>query len=257
MRRAGIAALVCAAALLLGACGSGDSAGAPPATLPGTQWDLDVGALGGAGSEDIASDLRFGADGRVSGSDGCNTFTGGYEVDGSSLRFGPLASTRKACVGAAQQVADRVSAALADVRSFSAGADTLVLKDDGGTPLLRYRAGADGVAGAWEVTSVLYDDAIRGVLTGTTLTAQFGADEVRGSGGCNTFSGPYAQDGARLTIGPLAATERACATPEGADEQEQGYFAALASVVRFERSGRTLTLFNAKGQMAVTLTSAP
>ena len=60
-------------------------------------------------------------------------------------------------------------------------------------------------------------------------------------------------DGAGLRIGPLAATEIACTEPEGVDEQERGYVEALASVVRFEQAGPKLTLFNAKGQMAVTL----
>ena len=49
---------------------------------------------------------------------------------------------------------------------------------------------ASGVAGAWDVTSVLYDDGIRSVIVGTTLTATFGADgHLSGSSGCNTFRG--------------------------------------------------------------------
>ncbi len=251
-----IAAFACAAALALGACGEREP-GAGSVALPGTQWELDVGALGGAGSEDVSSFLRFGDDGRVSGNDGCNDFTGAYEVDGPALRLGPLASTRKACAGAAQEVADRVSATLDQVRSHEARPDTLVLKDGAGDPVLRYRASRPGVAGAWEVTSVLYDDAIRGVLEGTGLTADFGPPDpegtVAGSSGCNTFSGPYEEDGAQLRIGPLATTEIACTEPEGVDEQERGYVAALASVVRFEQAGPKLTLFNAKDQMAVTL----
>lgn len=254
VRARGVAALACAALLALGACGeasTGDSAVA----LPGTQWDLDVGALGGAGSGDVSSFLAFEDDGRVRGSDGCNDFSGTYEADGTALRFGALASTQRACAGAAQEVATKVSAALTRVRSFQARADTLVLKDGAGDPLLRYRAATAGVAGAWDAVSVLYDDAIRGVLDGTTLTADFGADgKVTGSGGCNTFTGPYEVTGSTLRIGPLGATRKACTEPEGVSAQEAGYLAALQSVVRSEQAGPKLTLFNAKGQMAVTLT---
>jgi heat shock protein HslJ len=250
-----ITALACA--LALGACGEAEPDAGSSVALPGTQWDLDVGALGGAGSEDVSSFLRFGDDGRVSGNDGCNDVTGAYTVDGAALRLGPLASTRKACAGAAGEVADRVSAALEQVRFHEARPDALVLKNGAGDPVLRYRTSTPGVAGAWEVTSVLYDDAIRGVLEGTTLTADFkDAGTVGGSGGCNTFSGPYEADGARLRIGPLAATEIACTTPAGAAEQERGYFAALASVVRFEQAGPKLTLFDAQGRMAVILDRA-
>jgi heat shock protein HslJ len=257
VRIARIAVLACAAGLVLGGCGEEESAGGS-VSLPGTRWLLDVGALGGAGSEDVTSDLAFDEDGGVSGSDGCNRFSGPYEADGSALRLGPLASTQMACAGAAQKVADRVSAALDQVRSYSAQPDTLVLKDGSGEPLLRYRAGATGVAGAWTVVSVLYDDAIRGVIDGTRPTATFTSEgKVSGSAGCNTFSGPYEEDGATLRIGPLASTRRACTEPEGAAAQEAGYLAALESVVRSERAGPKLTLFNAKGQMAVTLTGAP
>jgi heat shock protein HslJ len=41
--------------------------------------------------------MAFAADGRVSGSAGCNNYTGTYTASGSSLRFGPAATTRKMC----------------------------------------------------------------------------------------------------------------------------------------------------------------
>lgn len=253
MRSAAAFALACAAIVALGSCGQGRSETSATA-LPGTQWELDVGALGGAGSEDVSSFLRFGEDGRVSGSDGCNEFSGAYEADGPALRLGPLASTQRACAGAAQKVAERVAPALERVRSYETGADTLALKDGAGEPLLRYRAGTPGVEGAWQAVSILYDDAIRGVIDGATPTADFGeGGEVTGSGGCNTFSGSYEAGAATLRIGTLASTRKACREPEGADAQERGYFAALRSVVRFDQAGSKLTLFNAKGQMAVTL----
>jgi len=40
--------------------------------------------------------LRFEEE-RVSGNDGCNNFFGGYTLDGNSLKFGMLGSTRMAC----------------------------------------------------------------------------------------------------------------------------------------------------------------
>jgi heat shock protein HslJ len=41
--------------------------------------------------------LAFAADGRVSGSAGCNNFMGTYTLSGASLKFGPAATTRKLC----------------------------------------------------------------------------------------------------------------------------------------------------------------
>jgi heat shock protein HslJ len=39
----------------------------------------------------------FGKDGTVSGNSGCNTFSGGYKVNGNQITIGPLASTMMAC----------------------------------------------------------------------------------------------------------------------------------------------------------------
>lgn len=41
--------------------------------------------------------MAFAADGRVSGSAGCNNFMGTYSVSGSTLKLGPAATTRKMC----------------------------------------------------------------------------------------------------------------------------------------------------------------
>ena len=41
--------------------------------------------------------LELDEDGGLTGSDGCNQLTGGWEVDGSSIDFGDLAATMMAC----------------------------------------------------------------------------------------------------------------------------------------------------------------
>ena len=256
--RTGLLAAVALCAVALGACGSDDdgSASTGPASggdLVGTQWALDTGGLGVQGADAVSSFMRF-ERGRVSGNDGCNQFTGSYAADGTELTFGALAGTQMACIGPADEVSRKVNAALPRVRSYSASAQSLRLLTGDGDELLTYSASTPGVEGSWEATSVLYDDAIRGVVTGTELTAIFADDGgVSGSGGCNTFRGDYSYSAGKLEIGPLAATKKACTTPEGAAEQEQGYLAALESAVRIDQVGDGLTLLNAKGQMAVTL----
>lgn len=69
--------------------------------LPGTAWRA-TGINNGrnavvslvAGSEVT---MIFGADGRVSGTAGCNNYSAGFEADGSRLKFTPAAATRKMC----------------------------------------------------------------------------------------------------------------------------------------------------------------
>ena len=158
-----------------------------------------------------------------------------------------------ACPGLAGQVGRRVTEALGRVESYAVSGMTLDLRDSRG-PALGYHEGRASLDGAWDVTSVLYDDGIRSVIAGTELTARFAANgHLSGSSGCNTFRGRYVVSGDRLSIQPLASTRRACTGPLGAQAQERGYVAALESAVRFEQAGSRLTLFNTKGQMAVTL----
>ena len=236
------------------ASGCGDDN--PPARGPqlaGTQWDLDVSALGVSDAGSVSSSLAFERD-RVSGNDGCNAFSGSYEAKGSKLTFGPLAGTQIACAGSADEVSRKVTAALGRVRAYEQTAGALRLKDAGGKTLLTYAPGAAGIEGGWNVISVLYDDAIRSVVGDTEPTAEFSADgTVSGSTGCNTFHGPYTLRGQELDVGRLSATEKACPTAD-ASAQEAGYLSALESAVLIEQAGPQLTLLNAKGQMAVTLT---
>jgi heat shock protein HslJ len=69
--------------------------------LAGTSWKATGINNGKGGVVSVASgstvSMTFGTDGRASGSAGCNSFTASYTADGSSLRFGPAAVTRKMC----------------------------------------------------------------------------------------------------------------------------------------------------------------
>lgn len=89
--------------LLVAACagstgstsGPTDRASSAPDPLDGTSWFLQ--SLDG---EPIAADagitLAF-SEGSVSGSSGCNTYSGAYQLDGPSVTIGPLAATEMAC----------------------------------------------------------------------------------------------------------------------------------------------------------------
>jgi heat shock protein HslJ len=257
MRRSAHSLLGGFALCVLIASGCGGEDGTPGASagateLVGTQWVLDLSALGVSGAGSVSSWISF-ARGTVSGNDGCNAFSGSYEVDGSNLWFGQLAGTMKACGGPADEVSRKVTTALARVRSYAIRDDALQMKDAGGATVLSYVADTQGVEGDWTVVSVLYDDAIRSVVVGTDLTADFSADgTISGNTGCNSFRGDYTLDGEKLHVGPLTAAKDACPSKE-ASRQEAGYLAALESAVRIEQAGPELTLLNAKGQMAVTL----
>jgi heat shock protein HslJ len=88
---------------------------------------------------------RFGDDGRVTGSGGCNRFFGPYEVDGGRLAIGPVASTRMACPepeGVGEQEA-AFFAALERVATWSIREDRLQLRDEDGALQVDFRPAED------------------------------------------------------------------------------------------------------------------
>jgi len=65
--------------------------------LPGTSWTL-VELDGAEPVGETPPGITFTDAGGVTGTTGCNTFNGEVTIEGSELSFGPLATTRMACV---------------------------------------------------------------------------------------------------------------------------------------------------------------
>jgi heat shock protein HslJ len=234
------------------AAGSSSAAATGADPLDGTTWTLDVAGLEVPGADAVAPTISF-ASPNVSGSSGCNNFTGGYTVSGDTLTLGQLASTQKACGPVETAVETAVLTRLGKVAGYTVAADKLTLTDASGATLLTYAAAKGGVEGAWEANGYLNagKTAFVSVVADTSLTALFGPDgSVSGSAGCNTFTGTYTVDGDKLTIGPLASTRKFC-SPDEVMTQEADYLAALGSSVSFQNDGVNLTLLNAEGQRAV------
>ena len=108
--------LVLAAGVLAGACG-GDDDGPPP--------------------EDADPPTLLIEEGNASGFGGCNTFTGGYELDGDSISIGPLAGTLMACELQKMAVEGAYMPALEAADAWSIDGDELVLSS-GGEETLRF-----------------------------------------------------------------------------------------------------------------------
>jgi heat shock protein HslJ len=58
-------------------------------------------------------------------------------------------------------------------------------------------------------------------LPGTVPSAEFSAEEISGTAGCNHYFGAYTASGSDITIGDLAQTEMSCADREGLMDQKQ------------------------------------
>ena len=108
----------------------------PLPQLAGPTWHLTSYNNGRGGVQSIAAgsqiDAVFGADGRVSGSSGCNRYMGPYQANAGNLSIGPLASTRLACE---QSLMDQEAAylkALESTTRYGFENDLLVLRDASG-----------------------------------------------------------------------------------------------------------------------------
>jgi heat shock protein HslJ len=72
----------------------------PPPQLAGVNWKVTSfnnnrhAVVGVLGQSNITISFK---DGKVAGSAGCNNFHGAYATEGSKLKIGPLATTRRAC----------------------------------------------------------------------------------------------------------------------------------------------------------------
>lgn len=80
--------------------------------------------------------VQFKAKGEISGSGGCNNFFGTYELNGERLIIGPLASTKKACIGPAMDVEREFFGALQDAFRVDATHKTLTVYAESGDTLL-------------------------------------------------------------------------------------------------------------------------
>ena len=77
----------------------------------------------------MTSTLAFDTDGAVNGNGGCNTFRGDVIIDGSSMKFGQLASTMMACEEAKSKQEAIFHAALSRTVSFALESGELSLLD--------------------------------------------------------------------------------------------------------------------------------
>lgn len=244
--------------------GSMTFAPSAPGGLAGTKWDVVNYNNGKQAVVSLIADtsitLNFGDNGRVSGSAGCNNYTGAYDTGGDILHVGALATTFKLChkpdgIMAQEQ---QYLTALQSAQTYEIAGDTLTIRDNSGAMqvVAKMVAPASLAGTAWDVTG--YNNgkqALVSLIIGTEITLNFGTDNrVSGSAGCNNYTGGFESTDTTLKVGALASTQRACIAPEGINEQEAQYLAALQNSATYEIAGDTLTIRDSSGAMQVTAT---
>ena len=144
-----IAALLVLATLLTGACSTmePDSASTAP-DLSGSAWTMSM-PTGAAKATEAVPTMRF-DDGRVSGSDGCNRFSGPYSSSSGKLQFAaPRVGTMMACpTEDGARMARVFHEALSATRAYRIEGGKLMLLDAGGAVLMR--GGVPTGSGRWD-----------------------------------------------------------------------------------------------------------
>ena len=254
MKKMIVSLSICAVLAFLAAC-------TPPASQAGSGGDLTgkVWALteleGVPPVADTGISAQFSPDGKISGSAGCNRYSGTYTISGNSITItSSIASTMMMCDDAIMEQESAYLKALPEAKTYEINGDQLTLTGAENNKLAGYKAQSQDLAGSsWEPTAFNNGkQAVIGMLDGTSLTADFGNDgTLSGNSGCNQYTGEFKETGNQITIGPLASTMMACSEPEGVMEQESQYLAALQSAATYEIEGNVMQLRTKDDALAV------
>jgi heat shock protein HslJ len=106
----------------------------PDLPLEDTTWTIDGLITAQAVSSmpvGVTATLAF-ADGSVAVDAGCNSGSGSAEIGDTTITFGPIATTKMACEGAAMEVEQHVLAVLSGEVAFGIDSDSLELNNAAG-----------------------------------------------------------------------------------------------------------------------------
>jgi heat shock protein HslJ len=191
-------------------------------------------------------------DGAISGSGGCNSMGGGYEVVDGVLTTGAMMTTEMACPEPAMSMDTWLGTLLSGAKLTLDG-DTLTLARDGVTlTLVDQQAAQPDLSLAqrtrWTLDSIAQggaDGTTSSVPAGVTAGITFMGDQANVNFGCNSGGGEVAIRDATLTFGPMISTKMACGSP--ADDIERVMQATLTGEVAYAIEGDTLTITDANG----------
>jgi heat shock protein HslJ len=234
-----------------------------PASLAGTAWYL-VSVDGREPTTGPATLLVFVDDKWFVESSQCEGFISSYQISGHDLAAAFSASLGRVCqdeeshgVTALEVPADyclaqgslQITTVPGQVFAYEPLPEAAQPPLEGPTWLLLSIVGARQIEGE----PVPWPEPVW-LVEGTEITLAFEGGTVSGSAGCNDYGAAYTLDGTSLEFGDIAATEKACLTPEGVMDQEQRYLGALEDVTDYRISGTLLWLWT-KDRRALAFTA--
>jgi heat shock protein HslJ len=103
--------------------------------VPVGSWRL-IGFGDATEPGEIDVTLRVEADGKMSGTSGCNRYSGAWTPGEGGARVGPFAATKMACPPPRMEIEDRYLEELGSVRGWRRHVEGIVLVDAAGDPRL-------------------------------------------------------------------------------------------------------------------------
>lgn len=218
-----------------------------------TEWQLVAFGDGDAQTpviEGSSITLKFSGENGVSGTGGCNSYGGGYRLNGESIMFGDLIRTEMACLE--PDLMTQESAffeALGAVNRYELDEDRLILYGADGQQLI-FKPLPKLEDERWQLVAYGAADDPSEVIRGPLLTLHFdGEGGVYGFGGCTNFRALYSVDGRALTFEEVFSPRANCGESFG--PQEAMYFAALESTTGYAQTDDQLILFYGSGEQLV------
>ena len=203
----------------------------------------------------------FTPEGTVSGSGGCNNYSGTYTLSGDQITISPLATTMMYCETGGQQETTYLTALQQARRiAFSSEGRLQIFYDPGSgvEEVLVYVQGQVPLTGStWVLLAYGAPEQPTKVEPGTSITALFYDDgSVTGDAGCNTYAAGYTVQDGGMTITPPVSTLMMC--PLGM-EQETAYLTALGQAESYTITGPKLEISydGGAGKLIYTTLSLP
>ncbi len=197
--------------------------------------------------------LNFEGEDRVSGSGGCNQYSGDYTLgDAGAITLSNIVSTLTACTDTQLTTQESIYlGALGSVTHYDLSEQRLTLRVADLESLHFVRVGQDALAGtSWQLVNevppaVEATPEADGMTQPITLTFE-AEGQAAGHGGCNAYSTTYTLEGTNISFGDVTATEMAC---EGGDimQREQDFFAALSNASQYGLTDERLYIRYADG----------
>jgi heat shock protein HslJ len=214
----------------------------PTTGLAGTSWKLAT-SDGTKVPKGVEITAEFGADGALTGSGGCNTYNAAYTLTGMSITIESIASTMMVCEEPQATAETGYFGALEKVDAWAIDGTSLTLTGPAGQPTLVFARAFKFGGTSWQLATANGTE----VAADVAATLQFSEDgQVSGSGGCNTYGGPYTVKGHQINIGPLVSTRMVCPTAQTAVETV--FLGGLEKVVSWKVGGGRLTLLGPQGK---------